>query len=258
MENKWRTVPGSDGKYEICIETPEGRCISLYNKYGLREKPHYLSTKPDKKGYIYWGMKINGVRVVHQAARWIALTFPELVQNEYFEGAEIDHIDTNTLNNHPSNLRWTDRVGQMNNPLTKEHNAAARLGKHPTEETRLKMSEARKGKVLPEETRKKISEAHKGITPSKETREKISKSLSGRAGHKGSEKQRLSVIAVNKTKSKPIMKMDDSGNVIAVYDSLAEAARITGLNKSNISHSASSDRKKCGGFRWAYKEKRAG
>ena len=73
--DKMRAVPGTDGKYLIDISTKEGRCISLYNKYGLREKPHYLSTKP-QKGYIYWVMKINGIRVTHQAARWIALTFP--------------------------------------------------------------------------------------------------------------------------------------------------------------------------------------
>ena len=31
---------------------------------------------------------------------------------------EIDHIDTNKLNNHDWNLRWTNRKGNMNNPLT--------------------------------------------------------------------------------------------------------------------------------------------
>ena len=258
--DKMRDVPGTDGKYLIDISTKEGRCISLYNKYGLRKKPHYLSTKPDKKGYIYWAMKINGIQVTHQAARWIALTFPELVENEYFEGAEIDHKDTDTLNNHPSNLRWVDRVGQMNNPLTKEHNSAAHLGKHPTEKARLKMSEARKGKVLSEETRKKISEAHKGITPSKETREKISKSLSGRPGHKGSEKQRLSVIAVNKEKSKPILQLDkNTGNVVAEYNSLAEAANnmAAKLGKkvydSNISFAALRPGKSSCGYYWKYK-----
>lgn len=246
-----REVPGSNGYYKIDISTKEGKCWSEFSK-------RYLSSCPDKKGYIYWGLTINGKSKTQQAARWIAFTFPELVHNEYFEGAEIDHIDTDPLNNHPFNLRWVDRVGQMNNSLTRIHNSIAQTGKVLSTETKKKLSESHKGKQLPEETKKKISESHKGTTPSKETREKISKSLSGRQGHKGSEKQRLSVIAVNKAKSKPIMKMDDSGNVIAVYDSLAEAARITGLSKSNISHSALSDRKKCGGFRWAYKEKRAG
>lgn len=32
---------------------------------------------------------------------------------------EIDHIDGNGLNNRVDNLRWCDRTGNMNNPLTK-------------------------------------------------------------------------------------------------------------------------------------------
>lgn len=158
MENL-REVPGTDGKYLIDISTKEGRCISLYNKYGLREKPRYLNTKPDKKGYIYWGMKINGVRVVHQAARWIAITYPELVENKYFEGAEIDHKDTDRLNNHPSNLRWTDRSGQMRNPITRKNNSLARTGKKMSQETRDKMKLSHLGKTQSEETKRKISEA---------------------------------------------------------------------------------------------------
>lgn len=34
---------------------------------------------------------------------------------------EIDHIDTNGLNNHVDNLRWVTHTQNMNNPTTKEH-----------------------------------------------------------------------------------------------------------------------------------------
>jgi len=265
MENL-REVPGTDGKYLIDISTKEGRCISLYNKYGLREKPHYLSTKPDKKGYIYWRMKINGVQVVHQAARWIAITYPELVQNEYFEGAEIDHIDTDRLNNHPSNLRWTDRSGQMRNPLTKTHNSAAHKGKHLPEETRKKLSVAHKGHIVTEETREKISKSKKGISPSAETKKKISLALIGKKGHPGSQKQKEAVIQMNKTsKSKPIYQIDTkTGEIVKKYDSLAEAtiAMEIELRKkvydSNISAAAIGKHKTSCGYIWKYKEKRAG
>ena len=152
-----REVPGTDGRYLIDISTKEGRCISLYSRYGLRKEAHYLSNTPDKRGYIIWRMKIDGVPVLHQAARWIAITFPELVENEYFEGAEIDHIDTDRLNNHPSNLRWVDRYGQMNNPLTKEHSSQSAInrfkdnpgpmtGKRHTEASIEKMRNAHKTK----------------------------------------------------------------------------------------------------------------
>lgn len=128
---EWRDVPGYEGKYQISIATKEGRCRSL--NYRCTGKTKELSSKPNtKQGRIGWVLCkiVNGV-LVHkskQAAVWIALTFPELVQNEWFEGAEIDHIDTDRLNNHPSNLRWVDKHGQQNNKLTKEHqmNSAAK------------------------------------------------------------------------------------------------------------------------------------
>ena len=47
------------------------------------------------------------------------------------------------------------------------------FGKHPSEETRKKMSESRKGRIVSEETRKKISKIHKGKVVSQETKEKL-------------------------------------------------------------------------------------
>lgn len=127
MINGWRDVPGFEGKYQINIDTPEGRCRRISKNGKVRE----LSNKPDKRdGRLNWHLSKNGKVINYQAARWIALTFPELVTNEYFEGAEIDHIDTKRMNNHPSNLRWVDRVGQMNNPLTRIHRSEALLN-HP-------------------------------------------------------------------------------------------------------------------------------
>ena len=113
---EWRDIPGFEGLYQISIDTKEGRCRSLnYNRSG---KVKELSNKPSKKsGRIFWRIK----KTTWQAARWIALTFPELVENEYFEGAIIDHKDRNVLNNHPSNLKWVTYSGNLENPLTKKH-----------------------------------------------------------------------------------------------------------------------------------------
>ena len=166
MTNEWRKVPGFDN-YEINIATKEGKCRTLnYKRTGQTRE---LSNKPSKaNGRINWCLYNEDGPKYGQPARWIALAFPELVQNEYFKGADIDHIDTDPMNNNPSNLRWVTRSGNLQNPLTKQHNSAVRKGRVFSLETRRKMSESRKGRVCPfkgkhlsEEHKRKISETLK-------------------------------------------------------------------------------------------------
>lgn len=124
---EWRDIPGYEGLYQICIDTPEGRCRSL--NYGNTGEVKELTRNPNKRdGRIQWNLYKNKKAITYQAARWIAITYPELVENEYFEGAEIDHKDTNPLNNHPFNLRWVTGEGNMNNPLTRKHCSEVHTG----------------------------------------------------------------------------------------------------------------------------------
>ena len=124
---EWRTVPGFKN-YEINIDTKEGKCRTLnYKKTGQTRE---LSNKPSiVNGRINWCLYNEDGPKYGQPARWIAFTYPELVQNEYFEGAEIDHIDTDPLNNHPSNLRWVTRSGNLRNTLTIKHISEANKNK---------------------------------------------------------------------------------------------------------------------------------
>lgn len=124
---EWRDVPGSGGKYQINISTKSGRCRSLDWKHSGKAKE--FSNKPNKQGRLFWVLTIDKKEICLQAARWIAITFPELVQNEYFEGAVIDHVDTDPMNNLPSNLRWVTYSGNNRNPLTSKHMSASRKGK---------------------------------------------------------------------------------------------------------------------------------
>lgn len=89
----------------------------------------------------------------------VAKAFPEIC-GEWFEGCEIDHIDTDVTNNVATNLRCVTRSENMRNPLTRKHasesvDRTARSermkgdgnpSKHYTEEWRKHLSEARKGK----------------------------------------------------------------------------------------------------------------
>lgn len=132
---QWRKVPGFE-TYGISIETREGQCKNL--KTGK-----ILSNKPSKSdGRIYWCLGYCEKPQWQQAARWIALTYPELVENEYFEGAEIDHKDTVRLNNHPFNLRWVTRRQNLNNPLTRKHNSDSQKKEKPFLKNRKDLSKS--------------------------------------------------------------------------------------------------------------------
>ena len=47
MTEEWRDVPGYEGRYQISIDTKEGRCRSL--NYEHTGKPKDLSNKPGKR-----------------------------------------------------------------------------------------------------------------------------------------------------------------------------------------------------------------
>lgn len=178
---EWRDVPEYGGKYQISINTKEGKCRNRTRRE-LSNKP----SKQDKR--IYWVLTINGKATTQQAARWIAITYPELVQNEYFPGAEIDHINTDRLDNHPSNLRWVDRRTNLNNPLTREHMSDGQIGKR--------------------------NRLGKGLTT----------------------------------------QQYKNGTLVAVYKTLSDASKQTGIHLGDISECCLGKRKTAGGFTWKYAE----
>lgn len=178
---KWRDVPGYEGLYQISIDTKEGKCRRFFKNGNIKE----LSNKPDNyHSRIFWSLCKDGKMNCHQAARWVAITYPELVENEYFDGAQIDHKDTDRLNNYPSNLRWVTPKGNSNNPITKEH-----------------MSEA---------------------------------------------------MINNPYKSKKVYQYSKDGIIIAVYPSIQEAYRRTGIKQSNISNCCNGKLNQTGGYVWKF------
>lgn len=74
-----------------------------------------LSNIPTKNNRIFWHLSNDGDVLTRQAAKWIAITYPDLVENDYFEGALIDHKDRDRMNNHPSNLRWVTHQESLKN-----------------------------------------------------------------------------------------------------------------------------------------------
>lgn len=54
---------------------------------------------------------------------------------------------------------------------------------------------------------------------------------------------------------RPVLQMSEEGVVIAKYRSISEARRMTGINRTSISHCLMGERKLAGGYRWSYEKK---
>ena len=106
--------------------------------------------KPNNRGYLTFGGYF-----VHRAVAELFIPNP-------YNKPEVDHIDTNPLNNHYKNLRWVTHRENMLNPITRKQISETMKGKNLPEETRMKVSEAMKGKVFSEEHKKNLSKALKG------------------------------------------------------------------------------------------------
>lgn len=115
---EWKPIKGYEGLYEI---SNMGRVKSL--KCG-REK----ILKPDKtkRGYLQVTLCKDGKCKKYSIHRLVALHFVD----GYFEGAEVDHLDTNPLNNVWTNLKFVTRKENCNNSISKENYSKAKQGEN--------------------------------------------------------------------------------------------------------------------------------
>ena len=93
---------------------------------------------------------------IHRAVAELFIPNPE-------HKPQVDHINTDRLDNRACNLRWVTQKENCNNPLTRKHNSESKQGRIFTAEWKRKLSELHKGKHLSEEHRAKLSASRQGL-----------------------------------------------------------------------------------------------
>lgn len=126
-------------------------------------------------------------------------------------------------------------------------------GKHHSEECRQKMKEMFSGENNPmygkhhtEKTKKKISEARKGKYGGENN------PFYGKS-HTDETKEKMRNAAKNRTDNKkPVVQLDDFGNLVKEWDSIATAWQTLGICRMSIPHCLNGKQKHAGGYCWAF------
>lgn len=199
----------------------------MVSNYGNCNKKLYLND-----GYLKAYQNSKGIHIL------VAKAFPEIC-GEWFEGCHVHHKDHNPLNNRADNLQIMTAKDHIKlhreSEITKKRKANKGekngfFGKHHSEETKEKLSKLHSGMKESEETKRKIGEARKGKK------------------HNESAKRILS----EKHKKKTIV-YDKQGNVVAEFNSLAEAAKFVGRSYTTLISNIQGKTKYCNGFIIKYK-----
>ncbi len=126
MEEIWKDIPtlsGYQGSNLGNIRSID-RCFTDKNGKQYHRKGKKLSQYITNGGYYRIDIKEKSYSV----SNLIALAFQDVCGNK-FEGAEIDHKNTIRTDNRPENLRWVDRAGNLENPITKQRRIESHIGK---------------------------------------------------------------------------------------------------------------------------------
>lgn len=125
-----------------------------------------------------------------------------------------------------------------------------------SEETKREISKKQVGRKASEETKKRMSQAQKEVWANEEYKKFMS---SIRQGRKFSEEHKRNLSEAHNKYKKPVFQIDqETGNVIAYFDSIVSAGKALGINnprKSKIGDCCKNKRKTAHGFKWAYADR---
>ena len=223
----WKPIIMGDmdftGRYEVS-NFGRVRSLNYLNRGEVRELSLHQRSSTSK--YLSVRLQFNGTRHWYLVHRLVGTMFLENPENKPY----IDHIDTNTLNNNVSNLRWVTAKENANNPIT--------LANRPIPNNR--------GWKHTDTSRAKISERAK-----QRYKDGVPHPMSGHRGKKN-------------PKSKEVIQINETSGLITLWENCMDVERCLGYNNSVIHMCCNNKysthiKNKYKGNRWLYlNEKRDG
>lgn len=145
MQEVWKDIYFIENGVEY-----DYRGLYQVSNYGNIKSFHNGKEKIKKKtksnnGYQIVNLCKNGKQKKFLVHRLVLYVFDS---DNYFDGADVDHINTDRTDNRFKNLHWCTRKENCNNPLTKDNCSKAKKDKTLSEEHKHKISEAMKGKNI--------------------------------------------------------------------------------------------------------------
>ena len=138
----WKSVKGFEGYYEVSNKGEVKALERLVLNNGSPQHKHERILKQGNSGkYKTVSLCKDGKVYAKTVHRLVAETFIPNPDNK----PNVDHIDTNPLNNNVENLRWVTQKENALNPLTRKHLSESKIGHEPylthhSEESKIKMS----------------------------------------------------------------------------------------------------------------------
>lgn len=229
---EWRPIEGFEGHYEV---SSEGRVRSITRtvlvktrKGGTTYQTYrgQILRQIENDSYLYVGLSKQ--RKLHQLAvhRLVAAAFIPNPENK----AEVNHKDLNKQNNNVENLEWVTKSENM------QHAASmGLLSYEKTPEHRRKISEARK-KI-------KMSEEHKQAF--------INGGRKYMQSEEGREMARQRMIDRYKPLWVPVHCVETNQD----FESIQEAASVTGVTRETVERSLATGRRSKPGFTFIHIDK---